>query len=122
MSVNVDTIQFIAGLILGITAVPYAALFYTLYLVGRIVTKDEDRTRIGLWFGRFCLVMGIVMNCVAALYLGRWIDFDPDRAPQWFVTAVSVIGASALVAGIPIAIRLGPLVWREIAKVKGWER
>jgi hypothetical protein len=122
MSVTVDHIQFAAGLILGITAIPYAALFYTLYLVGRIVTKDSDRTAMGLWFGRFCLVMGVVMNCVAALYLGRWADFDPDRAPQWWVTSFSVIGAIALLTGIPIAIQLGPMVWREIARVKGWER
>lgn len=114
---NADDIRLGSSLLFGLLAIPNALLFALLWLVGRVVTRDEDRHPLGLWFGRFSLAFAVVMACVATLLLNRWADINPDYGPDWIASAASLMGSGALIMAGVALFKLVPLVMSEFENV-----
>ena len=117
MSVDADLLRAVTGLIFGGAAIPFAAVFISMFIAGRVITDEEDRSDLGTNAGLFFLMVGIVLVCVSILTIARWVDLHPDPGgPDELATVVNLIGIGAIVYGIYLAFQVGPILLKYIRR------
>ena len=100
--------QAVGSLALGAGFIPVAAVFYALVYAGAVLTRPEDRSRLGNWLAVFCGSMGTLFVCLAVITFNRWLDLDPNTSNWVIGVTFRAVGIVALIVALIAAHYAGP--------------